>query len=87
MVDTLYCPVRRAQEEGVKELLLAPGRLAGQIPGMSGTRNLSDNLSDLKAQVRGSCMYCKHVLQACTARRPFRQLPCKAICCVGERAA
>lgn len=31
---------------------MAPGRLAGELPGCSGTRNLSDNLSDLKAQVR-----------------------------------
>lgn len=39
------------QEEGITELLLAPGRLSHVIPGMSGTRNLSDNLSDLRAQV------------------------------------
>ena len=32
---------------GVKAALLAPG----QIPGCSGTRNLQDNLSDLRAQV------------------------------------
>ena len=31
---------------------MAPGKLAGEIAGMSGTRNLSDNLSDLKAQAR-----------------------------------
>ena len=37
----------RFQEEGVTELLMAPGRL----PGNSGTRNLNDNLSDLRAQV------------------------------------
>lgn len=35
------------QEEGITELLHAPGRL----PGNSGTRNLSDNLNDLRAQV------------------------------------
>ncbi|XP_044309191.1 5-oxoprolinase [Varanus komodoensis] len=35
------------QEEAVTEALLAPGRL----PGSSGTRNLQDNLSDLRAQV------------------------------------
>ncbi|KAM6125760.1 LOW QUALITY PROTEIN: 5-oxoprolinase [Pterocles gutturalis] len=35
------------QEEAVTEVLLAPGR----IPGCSGTRNLGDNLSDLRAQV------------------------------------
>jgi 5-oxoprolinase (ATP-hydrolysing) len=35
------------QEEGVTELLMAPGL----IPGNSGTRNLRDNLSDLRAQV------------------------------------
>ena len=35
------------QEEGITELLEAPGKL----PGSSGTRNLAENLSDLKAQV------------------------------------
>ncbi|XP_055656321.1 5-oxoprolinase isoform X3 [Falco peregrinus] len=35
------------QEEVVTEALMAPGR----IPGCSGTRNLQDNLSDLRAQV------------------------------------
>ncbi|CAM9540519.1 unnamed protein product [Chrysoparadoxa australica] len=34
-------------EEGISELLKAPGK----VPGNSGTRNLADNLSDLKAQV------------------------------------
>lgn len=32
---------------GVTDLLMAPGR----FPGNSGTRNLHDNLSDLRAQV------------------------------------
>lgn len=35
------------QEEGVTEILNAPGK----IPGNSGTRNLRDNLSDLRAQI------------------------------------
>lgn len=35
------------QEEALVEELMKPGK----IPGCSGTRNLSDNLSDLKAQV------------------------------------
>ncbi|KAJ1195078.1 hypothetical protein NDU88_004361 [Pleurodeles waltl] len=35
------------QEEAVTEALMSPGR----IPGSSGTRNLHDNLSDLRAQV------------------------------------
>eukprot|EP01098_Paradermamoeba_levis_P002844 TRINITY_DN1351_c0_g1_i1.p1 TRINITY_DN1351_c0_g1~~TRINITY_DN1351_c0_g1_i1.p1 ORF type:complete len:682 (+),score=195.46 TRINITY_DN1351_c0_g1_i1:1498-3543(+) len=35
------------QEEEITKVLTAPGRL----PGCTGTRNLSDNLSDLKAQV------------------------------------
>uniref|UniRef100_A0A5F8H024 5-oxoprolinase, ATP-hydrolysing n=1 Tax=Monodelphis domestica TaxID=13616 RepID=A0A5F8H024_MONDO len=35
------------QEEAVAEILRAPGK----IPGCSGTRNLHDNLSDLRAQV------------------------------------
>lgn len=37
-------------EEGITALLLAPG-LPGGLAGVSGTRNLQDNLSDLKAQV------------------------------------
>jgi 5-oxoprolinase (ATP-hydrolysing) len=37
----------RFQEEGITDILMSPGR----IPGNSGTRNLSDNLSDLRAQV------------------------------------
>ena len=47
------------QEEGITQLLLAPGLLGDgpggsrAVPGCSGTRNLSDNLSDLKAQVAG----------------------------------
>lgn len=39
----------RFDEAGITELLLAPGALG--VPGISGTRNLQDNLSDLKAQV------------------------------------
>lgn len=35
------------QEEGVTQLLKSPGK----YPGSSGTRNLHDNLSDLRAQV------------------------------------
>jgi 5-oxoprolinase (ATP-hydrolysing) len=35
------------QEEGITEILMAPGKLKGN----SGTRNLRDNLSDLRAQV------------------------------------
>ena len=35
------------QEEGITEILQSPGKL----PGNSGTRNLRDNLSDLRAQV------------------------------------
>jgi 5-oxoprolinase (ATP-hydrolysing) len=35
------------QEDGITELLMAPGKL----PGNFGTRKISDNLSDLKAQV------------------------------------
>lgn len=36
-------------EAGITDLLMAPGR--GGNPAVSGTRNLQDNLSDLKAQV------------------------------------
>ncbi|CAL8463366.1 g2900 [Coccomyxa elongata] len=39
------------QGEGITDILMAPGKLSNSIPGISGTRNLSDNLSDLKAQV------------------------------------
>ena len=45
------CLGNGVQAEGVTKLLQAPGKLAGDIPNISGTRNLSDNLSDLKAQV------------------------------------
>ena len=49
------------QEEGITELLQAPGKLADQIAGMSGTRNLGDNLSDLRAQVQNVCyLNCRH---------------------------
>lgn len=48
------------QEEGITELLQAPGKLAKEIAGMSGTRNLGDNLSDLRAQVQHtSDLICK----------------------------
>ena len=43
-----------AQGEEVTELLMAPGKLADKIAGISGTRNLADNLSDLKAQASGN---------------------------------
>lgn len=39
----------RFDEEGISAALLAPGK-SGE-PGVSGTRNLADNVSDLKAQV------------------------------------
>ena len=32
---------------------MAPGKLADKFAGISGTRNLADNLSDLKAQASG----------------------------------
>ena len=38
----------RFDEDGITALLLAPG--ARGDPAVSGTRNLADNLSDLKAQ-------------------------------------
>jgi 5-oxoprolinase (ATP-hydrolysing) len=43
----------RFQEEGIRDLLLAPGKLtpAQGRPAISGSRLLSDNISDLKAQV------------------------------------
>ena len=39
------------QADGMTDLLMAPAKLKDQIPGISGTRNLTDNISDLKAQV------------------------------------
>ena len=41
------------QEEGISELLLAPGNIRPRpgCPAISGTRLLADNISDLKAQV------------------------------------
>lgn len=35
------------QEAGITDLLMAPGKL----PGNFGTRNIADNISDLRAQV------------------------------------
>lgn len=39
------------QTDGITELLMAPAKLKYRFPQISGTRALSDNLSDLKAQV------------------------------------
>lgn len=50
-MHTHTCTHTCLQEAGITELLMAPGKLSEQLPGCSGTRNLSDNLSDLKAQV------------------------------------
>ncbi|KAL6786052.1 hypothetical protein ACKKBG_A01200 [Auxenochlorella protothecoides x Auxenochlorella symbiontica] len=41
----------RFMEEGLRELMLAPGTRPGDPPGVVGSRNLSDVVSDLKAQV------------------------------------
>ncbi|MEW5297314.1 MAG: hypothetical protein WDW36_000531 [Sanguina aurantia] len=38
-------------EAGITQLLMAPAALHDTIPGISGSRNISDNLSDLRAQV------------------------------------
>ena len=40
------------QGEGITDILMSPAKLRDTIPSISGTRNLSDNISDLKAQVR-----------------------------------
>lgn len=45
------------QTDGITEILQAPGKLVDRIPGISGTRNLGDNLSDLKAQVRAVTLH------------------------------
>lgn len=42
-----YCQNFEISCSGVTKLLMAPG----EYPGGSGTRNLHDNLSDLRAQV------------------------------------
>ena len=42
------------QEEGITEILMAPG----EREGCSGTRNLRDNLSDLRAQVSPMSTLC-----------------------------
>ena len=47
------------QEKGMAELLLAPGKLKLEIPGISGTRNLDDNISDCKAQASHAAMVCQ----------------------------
>ena len=39
------------QTQGITDLLMAPEKLKDRILNISGTRNLSDNISDLKAQV------------------------------------
>ena len=44
-----HLQVTRMQEEGLTELLMAPGESG--VKGVVGTRCLGDNLSDLKAQV------------------------------------
>ncbi|KAI9183555.1 hypothetical protein H9P43_004473 [Blastocladiella emersonii ATCC 22665] len=55
------------QEKGITELLMAPGK----YPGCSGSRNLADNLSDLRAQVaanhRGITL-CKQLIAECGLR-------------------
>lgn len=38
-------------EDGIRDALMAPAKLAGDIPGMAGCRTLDDSVSDLKAQV------------------------------------
>eukprot|EP00882_Tetradesmus_deserticola_P021258 GHRQ01023013.1.p1 GENE.GHRQ01023013.1~~GHRQ01023013.1.p1 ORF type:complete len:429 (+),score=220.13 GHRQ01023013.1:665-1951(+) len=69
------------QEAGITQLLMAPGQLADQLPGCSGTRNLSDNLSDLKAQVAANTkgiqlvqeLIAEHSLQVVQAYMRFIQ--------------
>lgn len=46
------------QEEGIRQLLMAPGKLADEMPGMAGCRTLEDSVSDLKAQARGVGVWC-----------------------------
>ena len=59
-----------AQEKGMTDLLRAPGKLKAQIPGITGTRNLEDNISDCKAQVGSTAPNCK----------ALRIATCPAVC-------
>jgi 5-oxoprolinase (ATP-hydrolysing) len=56
------------QEEGISELLHAPGKLKNNF----GTRNISDNISDLRAQVaannRGRALIQELVTLHCLAQ-------------------
>ena len=49
------------QEEGITEILQAPGKIEGN----SGTRNLRDNLSDLRAQVAANKQGADLLLELC----------------------
>ena len=66
---------------GMKELLLAPGKL----PGCSGTRNLHDNISDLRAQVaanqKASAQNCRIV------RKVHVYVHCSTMCNICTIAA
>jgi hypothetical protein len=48
------------QTEGITDRLMAPAKLKDRIPGISGTRNLTDNISDLKAQVQDTTLKNDH---------------------------
>lgn len=52
------------------DILMSPGRLADQIPGISGSRCLADNLSDLRAQVPLASVLHRHSSHACCCPRP-----------------
>lgn len=47
------------REQRLIERLMAPGT----VPGSSGTRNLQDNLSDLRAQIAANQKVCDHITQ------------------------
>lgn len=51
MASSLPEILLQMQTQGITDLLMAPAKLKDKIPNISGTRNLSDNISDLKAQV------------------------------------
>ncbi len=66
------------QEEGVTALLMAPG----EHPGCSGTRNLHDNLSDLRAQVAANQKVTVklYIIISMTASHVLYPPPLRAFC-------
>ena len=67
------------QEEGITQLLMEPGK----YPGCSGTRNLHDNISDLRAQVAANLKVCSlkyHIVGNFRGTKFSRMAPKMNIC-------